>query len=234
MTTKPVSMVQSAEPDVNTLLIKVQCRAITDGRRVVDFFKGFDRLNSGRVTCNVFERGLNLAEVGLNADEIAVLAVAYTGTPGHCDYARFSSDVESACAPLALEQNPLGGTQTLTPLTRIELTALERKTKSSNTGTTLSLDDALYTVGNLCRLRRVELLGAFQDFDSTKNGSISQNHFARVLDKLGIQLPPAQLSALVQKYEVQIGGQQDVHYRNFAADVDSRAHILHALTTGAM
>ena len=46
---------------------------IKEGIRVQEFMKDYDKLRTGRMLKTVFERGLDLANLGLQPTEVAIL-----------------------------------------------------------------------------------------------------------------------------------------------------------------
>ena len=48
-------------------------QVIKEGIRVQEFMKDYDKLRTGRMLKTVFERGLDLANLGLQPTEVAIL-----------------------------------------------------------------------------------------------------------------------------------------------------------------
>jgi len=213
------------------VLQKIRSKVIKERRRVIDFFADYDRLNCGRVTATMFERGLDLANLALSPPELLAVMDAYgSRQAGFVDYRRFSDDVEAAVAPPALEQEPLAQTAPFLPLADIEIAAEQRKVGE---GENDALMQAVRRFGDIARARRLELLPFFQDFDRINNGCVSRSQFWRVLQDLGLVCNDSELDAICKRYRVNVGGRPDVHYRTFCDDVrDTAAHLNASITGG--
>ena len=63
-------------PNVHYLFTYYFCefsQVIKEGIRVQEFLKDYDKLRTGRMLKTVFERGLDLANLGLQPTEVAIL-----------------------------------------------------------------------------------------------------------------------------------------------------------------
>ena len=154
-------------PDVGWIVEKIRTKVFKERRRVKDFFEDYDRLNSGRVSAEMFERGLDLAGLGLSPSELKSVADAYASAhEGFVEYLRFSQDVEKAMAPPGLENNPLGNTGSYIPLADIEIAARNRGEDIDQ-----SIRDMLIAkFGDVVRARRLDMLPFFEDYDRINNG----------------------------------------------------------------
>ena len=63
----------------------------------------------------------------------------------------------------------------------------------------------------------MQLFPRFEDFDRVKNGNVSINQFRRVLNDLNLitLLTELELEAIIKKYSIRIGTNDDVNYVSF-------------------
>jgi Ca2+-binding EF-hand superfamily protein len=216
--------------NVGWIIEKIRAKVLKERRRVIDFFSDYDRLNSGRVSATMFERGLDLAKLDLSPPELLAVMDAYASQQaGYVEYKVFAEDIEAAAAPSALEQQPLASTAPYVPLADIEIAAEQRKVEEAEND---SLIEAIRRFSDIARARRLELLPFFQDFDKINNGCVSRSQFWRVLQDLGLVCNDGELEALCKRYQVNIGGRPDVQYRTFCTDVRDTATFLNTSITG--
>jgi len=217
-------------PNIGWIVEKIKTKVFKERRRVKDFFEDYDRLNSGRVTAAMFERGLDLAGLNLTGEELKAIADAYRSAShtGFVEYLVFSQDVERAMAPAGLEQAPLGSTQPYLPLADIEIAAQTRGVDVDQA----MLETLVDKFGDSVRARRLDLLPFFEDYDRINNGCVSRSQFARVLQTISLYTNDRELDVLCKAFNVNVGGRVDVHYRSFCEAVDKRAAALNAQLTG--
>lgn len=63
----------------------------------------------------------------------------------------------------------------------------------------------------------MQLFPLFEDYDRVHNGAVSRSQFRRVLSELGLEsmLNQQELEFIWQKFNVKVGGKDDVNYVAF-------------------
>ena len=85
---------------------KIKDRVVKKRQRLLEFFKDYDKLFSGRVSENNFKRGMDLSGLGLAEMEVEILMRHYKAADGNIRYNEFYKDIESAFTVYKLEKTP--------------------------------------------------------------------------------------------------------------------------------
>ncbi|XP_060063466.1 uncharacterized protein LOC132543930 [Ylistrum balloti] len=202
----------NAANDLEEVLMKVKTKVSKERIRVIDFMKDYDKLRSGRVLKTSFRRALDLCRFELKESEASILEDRYQsiGDADHVDYVRFSDEMESIFTFKELEKAPLQNPVQFKPPQEWALNKLEGENQ-------VKWQACMNRIAEKVRKHQMQLFPLFEDYDRVHNGTVSRSQFRRVLSELelGSLVSEQELDLLWFKFEVKIGGKDDVDYTAF-------------------
>lgn len=198
--------------DFEGVMMKIKTKVSKERLRVLEFIRDYDKLRSGRVLKTSFRRALDLCRFELKESEISILEDKYLspGYPDYVDYVKFSDDVESIFTFKELEKAPLQNVVQFKPPEEWELNKLEPEAESQ-------FSMCMDKIAEKVRKHRMQLYPLFEDYDRVHNGTVSRSQFRRVLSELELAslVNEQEFKLLWQKFDVKIGGKDDVNYIAF-------------------
>ena len=184
---------QKHELSVDEILNETRKFVYKNRIRVVDFFRDFDKHNSGLVTKHQFLSGLD------NAKFIATENLCeYYKTDKGINYRLFCADIESVFTTVGLCHDPL---------INISKPSIEYLVDGVNK---LSVQDEAQCQEIITHLKgivaekRTLLAPYFKDFDRNhlgNMGNVTKSHFSRLLSSLKLEVSDANLKILFKKFE---------------------------------
>ena len=206
--------------DLEGVMMKVKTKVSKERVRVLEFLRDYDKLRSGRILKTSFRRALDLCRFELKESEVCILEDKYQsqGYPDFVDYLKFCDDVESIFTFKELEKAPLQEVTQFKPPEEWELNKLEPAAEQQFA---VCMDG----IAEKVRKHRMQLYPLFEDYDRVHNGTVSQSQFRRVLSELELAslVSEQDFKLLWQKFDVKIGGKDDVNYIAFCEMIYSIA-----------
>nr|XP_002123656.3 uncharacterized protein LOC100183292 [Ciona intestinalis] len=207
---KPMEI--DALTDVQTIMNKIKIKVSKERMRVYEFMKDYDKLKTGRILMPNFKRALDLAGLELKESEVKLLSDTFQspGEPDFCDYLAFSDEIESIFTLKHLEKQPLTAPTQFKPPVEWQLNTLSEEAE-------IVYNMAMSRVAEHVRKTRNQLFPLFEDYDRVHNGTVSRSQFHRVLSELemGSLLSEQEFRVIFTKFNVRIGGKNDVNYLPF-------------------
>lgn len=207
--------------DIQSLMYGMKQWSIINSVNIGDFIKDFDRHNCGEVPISQFRSGLSMSSYKLTENEFDTLA-AYYASKNRANFIRwrdFEKDLLNAIAPLTLEKSPR--TQPQKPEIAYNTRSLvEQKTVQVTDRVSTILD----LVSRFVRSRRISLLEQFKDKDKLNHKRCSANHFAQIIQLIGVHISKDQIDALCTFYNDPVTNFVD--YPRFVTDVDERVGLI--------
>ncbi|CAK8698532.1 unnamed protein product [Clavelina lepadiformis] len=198
--------------DLNAILTKVKSIVSKQRMRLYEFMKDYDKLRTGRIPVANFERALDLAGLGLKESEVKILNAAFhsLSQPGFVEYLAFSDEIESIFTLKNLEKTPLETPSQFKPPVEWEQNTLCEEEE-------IVYNKSMMRVAEHVRKTRTQLFPLFEDYDRVHNGTVSRSQFHRVLGELemGSLLSEQEFRVIFTKFNVRIGGKNDVNYIPF-------------------
>ncbi|XP_071105662.1 EF-hand calcium-binding domain-containing protein 6-like [Haliotis cracherodii] len=198
--------------DLEEVLLKLKTKVFKARLRVLDFLKDYDKLRSGRMLKTSFRRALDLAGFELKESEVSLLEDKYESRrdPDYIDYLAFSDELESIFTVKDLEKAPLQETVQFQPPVEWELNVLPADSEAK-------FQACMAKIAEKVRKHRMQLFPLFEDYDRVHNGAVSRFQFRRVLTELelGSMVSQEEFQLLWQKFDIKIGGKDDVNYIAF-------------------
>ncbi|KAL5019414.1 hypothetical protein ScPMuIL_005136 [Solemya velum] len=198
--------------DLEGVLMKVKTKVSKERIRVLEFMRDYDKLRHGRMLKMSFRRALDLCRFELRESEIAFLEDRYQSRadPDYVDYLKFCDEVESIFTTKELEKKPLQEVVQFRPPEEWQLNKLEPEAEE-----TFQL--CMERLTEKVRKHRMQLFPLFEDYDRVHNGTVSRSQFRRVLSELelGSLVNEQEFELIWKKFDVKIGGKDDVNYIAF-------------------
>ncbi|XP_063445753.1 uncharacterized protein LOC134725669 [Mytilus trossulus] len=198
--------------DLEGVMMKVKTKVSKERIRVLEYMRDYDKLRSGRVQKISFRRALDLCRFELKESEVCILEDKYQsqGYPDFVDYVKFCDDVESIFTFKELEKAPLQEVVQFKPPEEWELNKLEPEAESM-------FSMCVDRISEKVRKHRMQLYPLFEDYDRVHNGTVSRSQFRRVLSELELAslVNEQEFKLLWHKFDVKIGGKDDVNYIAF-------------------
>ncbi|CAG2250812.1 unnamed protein product [Mytilus edulis] len=198
--------------DLEGVMMKVKTKVSKERIRVLEYMRDYDKLRSGRVQKISFRRALDLCRFELKESEVCILEDKYQsqGYPDFVDYVKFCDDVESIFTFKELEKAPLQEVVQFKPPEEWELNKLEPEAESM-------FSMCMDRISEKVRKHRMQLYPLFEDYDRVHNGTVSRSQFRRVLNELELAslVNEQEIKLLWHKFDVKIGGKDDVNYIAF-------------------
>ncbi|KAI8915263.1 hypothetical protein DFJ77DRAFT_461862 [Powellomyces hirtus] len=207
--------------EVTKLIMTIKTKTKTERIRVVDCMADFDHLHHNKISTTEFQRCLKLLYPFLTSRELGALSQLYTESgDGLVSYAFFADEIDSVFTKKGLEKAPLAEPD-IFPASG-SLSARERETgvvlRPEEEGL---LNKVLQRLREVVGVRRIELLGYLEDFDTVKEGTITTNQFRSVLTNIGLPVEDDEVYVLAKKF-ASTPTLERVDYRAFAAQLSLR------------
>jgi len=195
-----------APDDINTLIERLQRKALQFNIPVQDFLKVYDAHHDGAITRSQFRRGLVNAfgnaylKEGLKEGELQLLEEEFSRCmPDGCfhfDWLTFCGRMNEARLTVSAPKHPDGD---------------------------MRVQNLLSAIVERIRIRSVYVKEPFQDFAKAKSSPLAVDHltkqqFSQALNRIGIDLVQDDLELLSKKYDDHSDG--TVNYVQFCYDVD--------------
>jgi len=210
---------------LETLIMRLQDKALQFNIPVQDFFVDYDKHKLGAISKSQFRRGLNYAfgdayiretisEVELNSLEDLYKREMIDGAH-YVDWRSFCKKINEALLVSNLE---------VKPFTQPERRVIEPQPVTLGAVEEMRIAKLLAAIGERFRIRSVYAKAPFHDFAKSFNSPMMVDHitrqqFVQGLSRLGIELPYGDLEVLFQKYDDNADG--SVNYVAFSRDVDA-------------
>nr|CAB3262790.1 uncharacterized protein LOC100183292 [Phallusia mammillata] len=198
--------------DLNAIITKIKAKVYKERMRVYEFMKDYDKLKTGRIIKANFQRAMDLAGLELKESEVNILCDAFrSGShPGFIDYLAFCDEIESIFTIKNLVKNPLMTPSQFKPPVEWQQNTMSKEAE-------IVYDLAMMRVAEHVRKTRTQLFPLFEDYDRVHNGTVSRYQFHRVLSELemGNLLSEQEFRVIFNKFNVRIGGKNDVNYIPF-------------------
>jgi len=211
-----------ASADLESILTKIKTKVFKERIRIHEWMRDYDKLRSGRMRKANFRRALDLCKFELTESELACLEDHYQATEDDfVDYLRFSDDIESIFTTKNLEKAPLLAVSQFRPPEEWELNKLDDEMESL-------LMNSIGRLAEQVRKNRIQLFPLFEDYDRVHNGTVSRSQFRRVLSELELASLVAteqEWVCLFEKFDVKVGGKDDVNYIGFCDLIYERAQF---------
>ncbi|XP_036148035.1 uncharacterized protein LOC105829378 isoform X5 [Monomorium pharaonis] len=181
--------------------------------RVHEFFKGFEYLNSGRVTVQQFQRALDALQISslghlwLLEPEVDALIALYKDPddPDRVCWRTFQDDIDQVFTVKKLDKSPNlkveSPPQEIAELPRIGTLNWQCQPKSVRD----LCEDILQRVRRRVEERRILLKQFFKDYDKHNCGHVTRAQLRQVLITATILLSPEEAFALEQRYNDDLG-----------------------------
>ncbi|KAJ2997789.1 hypothetical protein HDV02_005158 [Globomyces sp. JEL0801] len=181
--------------------------------RLTEFFKDYDRHNSGVVTQSQFLTGIVLARLPVEESGLQVLVKKYATADGRANYRDMCIFTINN-----LEQNPLCD---LKPPSREWLIQSSNPLEPSEEESFKKIIHRLHT---LMKERRLLLSPFFKDYEKYLGnmGRVTKSHFSRLLTMMGLNLSEEDLHILFRKYSDEKDGR--INYMEFIRNVDPETY----------
>lgn len=203
---------QNVADNLEGVLNKVKTKVAKERLRVYEFMKDYDKLRTGRMKKLSFRRALDLCGFELKESEVCILEDRYQtpNDPDYVEYLKFSDEVESIFTLKNLEKQPLKEVVQFKPPEEWELNNLSQDGE-------LKFMMCMNKIAEKVRKHRMQLFPLFEDYDRVHNGTVSRSQFRRVLSELelGSMVNEQEFELLWSKFDVKIGGKDDVNYIAF-------------------
>jgi Ca2+-binding EF-hand superfamily protein len=161
----------------------------------------FDREQSGVISAQQFSSALQFLKFPISSQDLAAIRDAYPGP------SRGSINWRVLCAEVDREAPPEPAPE--------PISAVARPLPPDGIG------DRISKISTAATFAGLDLAAQLRAADPNRTGSIAQDAFLRVLNKLPTQLAITEIRPLVAFYRV--SGSSDVNYRNFLLDIASVA-----------
>ncbi|CAH1794695.1 unnamed protein product [Owenia fusiformis] len=212
----------NAAGDLEAILSKIKTKVCKERIRVLEFMKDYDKLRMGRMLKASFRRALDLCRFELKESEIAILEDRYQsqGDSDYVEYLRFSDEIESIFTTKNLEKAPLLTVEQFKPPVEWEQNNLDPDAEEL-------ISSCMRRIGEKVRKHRMQLFPLFEDYDRVHNGTVSRSQFRRVLSELelGSLVNEQEFGLLYKKFDVKVGGKDDVNYIAFCDLIYELAHF---------
>ncbi|XP_071953709.1 uncharacterized protein [Antedon mediterranea] len=206
------SLEQNPLTDFESIMTKIKTKVSKQRIRVLEFMRDYDKLRTGRMLKTLFQRALDLANLGLLPTEVDVLATVYEcpTNPDCVQYLLFSDEIESIFTLKNLEKAPEVTPTQFIPPVEVDQNILSPEAEAMLMRTMRRLAEKV-------RQRRIQLFPLFEDYDRVHNGTVSGSQLIRVLSELdlGSLVNNSELCSLCEKFNVKVGGKHDVDYIAF-------------------
>lgn len=188
--------------------------------RLLEFFKDYDKLKSGRIYKSNFKRALDLCGLNLTVDEINLLAKKYeSDCKEDCVYYHhFNDEIESIFTVKGLEKSPTAQV--------VQFKIMPEWLKNNLTKPIQEVyNSAMEHLARYVKTRRMQLYPMFEDYDKCRNGTVTYSQFRRVLSILSLIADELEFHSLEEQYKVNVGGMNVFNYLAFCDDIYAIAKL---------
>ncbi|XP_050532651.1 uncharacterized protein LOC126900763 [Daktulosphaira vitifoliae] len=204
---------------LSSLISKIQT-IVKRGRIKIDqFFRVFDQYNHSLISNENFQRGIAIAGIQLNLQELDLLEKKFSSKnyPGYIKYRQFCNIIEEAFTTLRLDKNP-----TVSP--KEYLITYEGLCNNLTDEQRAAIDSAL---SKLCSKPNIGLDDLFKDYDKFKQGIVPQETFMRVITvcKLNMLISSFEIKCLINGFS-KCGYHQAFDYRSFLKAIEYKEKVL--------
>lgn len=217
---KKCKPVDRKEHDIILILAKIKGKAVRERIRVLQFLEDFDVCNQQVILKENFKRALSNCRFHLTDTEYETLFKVFASPvrPGCVDYKRFAEVIEEAFTQACLERAPL-----IIPVQHVPTRDCERNFLNFDERRTLSI--GIQKLSKKPELQ-MNLMSIFEDYDKTKCGTISQEHFLKALSLRGMYnlISRSEFDMICKCFSFERGLRDEIDYRAFIKALD----ILHA------
>ncbi|XP_063691984.1 uncharacterized protein LOC134824170 [Bolinopsis microptera] len=199
---------------VEAVIEKIKETVMKRRIRILEFFKDYDKLKSGRILKSNFKRALDLSGLDLTVDEIDLLAMRYqSDCKEDCVYYHhFNDEIESIFTVKELEKSPTA------PVVQYKIMPAWLKNNLSKPIQEV-YNSAMEHLARFVKTRRMQLYPMFEDYDKCRNGTVTYSQFRRVLSILSLIADEVEFHALEKQYKVNVGGMNVFNYLAFCDDI---------------
>jgi Ca2+-binding EF-hand superfamily protein len=206
--------------DAESVLEQIKTKVMKERVRVLEFMRDYDKLRSGRIPATSFRRALDLCGLGLGQEEVTALEKMYQSPkdPTQVEYTRFSDEIESVFTRKDLEKTPTAEVVQFVPPVGVNMYVLSPEEEQT-------LQKTMHRLAERVRVRRIQIFPLFEDYDRVHIGSVTRSQFHRVLSELemGGLVNAMEFQILYRKFDVRVGGRNDVNYISFCQMIDDYA-----------
>ncbi|XP_013383058.1 uncharacterized protein LOC106153608 [Lingula anatina] len=198
--------------DFESLIAKLKTKVVRERIRVLEFMRDYDKLRTGRMLKTSFRRALDLCKFELKESEVAILEDKYKSfqQPEYVEYLKFSDEMESVFTTKELEKAPMLDVEQFKPPVEWEQNQLLPEAEEM-------AKRCMDRLAEKVRKHRMQLFPLFEDYDRVHNGTVSRSQFRRVLSELdlGSLVSDQEFNLIYEKFDVKVGGKDDVNYIGF-------------------
>ncbi|EAX86672.1 EF hand family protein [Trichomonas vaginalis G3] len=199
--------------DIDDLLDRLRTDIYQGDVLPEDWFSGFDRLRSGRIFPNEFQRCFTLMRIKLSPEEFNMLVDRYR-QGDKVNYKEFCHEIEDIFTNRNLEKAPL-------ETTRNSQEIVSRTIGKLDVNTSVELDNLMAKLHHQIKTKGIHLRTAFMDFDKHNNGRITQSQFMRANPFR--DLTSREIQVLYDRYcDPQL---KDFNYRKLNTDLNDYASM---------
>ncbi|CAI8054084.1 hypothetical protein GBAR_LOCUS29561 [Geodia barretti] len=213
-------MLPALKVDAESVLEKIKTKVMKERVRVLEFMRDYDKLRSGRIPATSFRRALDLCGFSLGQEEVTALEKMYQSPkdPSQVEYMRFSDEIESVFTRKDLEKMPTAEVVQFVPPVGVNMYVLSPEEEQT-------LQKTMHRLAERVRVRRIQIFPLFEDYDRVHIGSVTRSQFHRVLSELemGGLVNAMEFQILYRKFDVRVGGRNDVNYISFCQMIDDYA-----------
>ncbi|XP_062506736.1 uncharacterized protein LOC134183259 [Corticium candelabrum] len=220
---KKRTVAQQTSVNIDELMIKIKTKVSRERIRVLEFMRDYDKLRTGRMLKTAFPRALDLCSFLLTPSEVEALITKYEypDDPSYVEYLKFSNDMEATFTTKDLEKMPLLEVQPFVPPVAVNQNVLTREDETM-------LDFTMHRLAERVRVRSIQTIPLFEDYDKVHIGSVSRSQFHRVLSELELSslVSTHEFKVIYKRFNVQVGGKDDVNYIAFCDMIDAYAQFV--------
>ncbi|ESO00551.1 hypothetical protein HELRODRAFT_175512 [Helobdella robusta] len=217
--------------DFQALMLTLKTKLAKQNLRVKDWFKDYDKLNTGYVTKSNFRRSLDQFRFEIKELESCLLEDHYKcpSDPNKINYVDFSNELESIFACPNLEKTPTKECEPFSVPGRCDLVTLtEEEEQLLACCLQKLLNMQTNTPKTNCPPTQYKAIHPsfypfLRDFDKVNVGAVSKTQFRRALDELGLGSEinnEAAWNVIFKKFAIPIGSREDVDYFTFGIWLD--------------
>jgi Ca2+-binding EF-hand superfamily protein len=217
---KAKALIPDTTVNIEDLMIKLKTKVSRERIRVLEFMRDYDKLRTGRMLKTAFPRALDLCLFQLTQPEVDALIARYeySADPAYVEYLRFSDDIEEIFTVKGLEKAPTLDVHQFIPPVAIDQNVLTPKEH-------MTLDLTMHRLAERVRVRSIQVIPLFEDYDRVHIGSVSRTQFRRVLNELELSslVSEHEFKVLYKHFDVNVGGRDDVNYIAFCDMINTYA-----------
>eukprot|EP00238_Polyblepharides_amylifera_P000047 CAMPEP_0196570404 /NCGR_PEP_ID=MMETSP1081-20130531/473_1 /TAXON_ID=36882 /ORGANISM="Pyramimonas amylifera, Strain CCMP720" /LENGTH=240 /DNA_ID=CAMNT_0041886823 /DNA_START=119 /DNA_END=841 /DNA_ORIENTATION=+ len=216
-------------PTVAEALCKVQTKVYKQRIRIKEFLVDFDKLRCYYISKKQFLSALSMAGLALSAEEMEVLAEAYSNKNDpqlRVQYGNFIADVDSVFGKSNLEMNP----QVYVPQDPGQLINssrfVEMPIRDLGDEKELKLREILEKLSYDCRTKRISVKPFFDDSSKNQNSPVMVNHVSEQQFKQALKnhIAPEmawdEVCLLIEKFRGDEQFDDMINYVAFARAID--------------